>query len=747
LGEFYTQSFENSESLQKHLLAIQASEIIIDSQFVDKESIQQRIQGYTKSLCSIYHTPHDVHWFLLQQCKVQTLQSFGKALEWGRDIAMSLLLHYLHATQQQDIRVTRIHYQRPHDFVLLDDITIKNLEIFQSSYESSQKYSLFGVINTCITHAWSRLLQYCLSHPYKNPQHIAQRSQHIAYFFEQNEKRQLVSKQLKHMSDIPRLCSLFVYKKPSPVLMSKLRRSLWCVFESDVLVQELARIQADTHIIQTNKEFYWHLCTMFVDDEDLTNESWFIRQWFDSTIDELSKIAFRSDELLLDYQQELVTCSGINNIKIKYVGNQWYFVELTPKDTKQFELCFDTANEKFDFVKRQTLKWGQRYTSPYLEHMQEKILEAKQQLSAHEQKILRDLQSRIADMLHIFFDFSDYIAQIDLASSHATYAFEHNFCAPTLQTNKSTTHLLSARHPVIERFLPKDQDFIPNDLDIGHDTHIITWPNMWWKSTFLRQNALIVLMTHCGLRVPAKQANVCLVDGIFARVWSGDVIAKNQSTFMTEMIEVANILHNASSNSFVIFDELGRWTSTYDWLALTESILRYISHHIGCTTLVATHYHELIALADEITTIKNFCVWVYETDKDVIFLKKIIAWWANKSYGIDVAKLAWIPEPILVQAKQLLLWLQEDLHKNTQKSFQESSQEHMHKTPQTQKEIQQTGLFAQQTIEANSMKTNQINKDTVSKNEKIIQEIQALDINNLTPLQALQTLVLLQKKI
>lgn len=262
-----------------------------------------------------------------------------------------------------------------------------------------------------------------------------------------------------------------------------------------------------------------------------------------------------------------------------------------------------------------------------------------------------------------------------------------------------------------------DQQFIPNDMHFGPDDsiHVITGPNMGGKSTFLRQNALIVLLAHCGLRVPAKRAQIALVDGIFARVGSGDVIAKNQSTFMTEMIEVANILHNTSSKSFVIFDELGRGTSTYDGLALTQAILSYVAQTIQCKTLIATHYHELIAMEKQLAGVHNYSVSVYETDKEVVFMKKIVKGGASKSYGIDVAKIAGIPDSVIAQAKYILDHLEDG------KSVKKSD-----------------GLIPlmQQPI---------IEKDP--KYEKVKNILHSYDLNNITPLQALQILAKLQDEM
>ncbi len=361
--------------------------------------------------------------------------------------------------------------------------------------------------------------------------------------------------------------------------------------------------------------------------------------------------------------------------------NQGYFIELTTKDSVMFEKALVSAPlqkgggdegaggfeqnkeryiprtsttppspqlgagraeggkkhaDKLSLSRRQTLKGNQRYSSPYLEEIQTSILSSKENLAKLEYQLLAELRQQISDQSPLLSKLADTIAALDVYCSHALFAAEHAYVQPTLKMN-TLIEIQGGRHPVIEAYLPRDQQFIPNTLALGIQPspsgslesdfgliHIITGPNMGGKSTYLRQSALIVLLAHCGLCVPANQATIGLVDGIFARVGSGDVIAKNQSTFMTEMIEVANILNNATSKSFIIFDELGRGTSTYDGLALTSSILQYILQQLKSKTLIATHYHELIALADRYTEIQNFSVSVYETEKEVLFMKKIV---------------------------------------------------------------------------------------------------------------------------
>ena len=450
----------------------------------------------------------------------------------------------------------------------------------------------------------------------------------------------------------------------------------------------------------------------------------FIADWVDIEIDDLRKIAYHSDEMILDYQQELAKLSWVVNVKLKYVTNQWYFIEITNKDIETFEtnlaaLVAQSA-EKYNVVRRNTLKWWQRYSSEFLDSMQEKVLSAREWLASKEFAILEEIKNTIWTMTNEIYEFANIVAWFDLYTSHAIFASENNLVKAEY-IDSGELKIKNGRHLVIEKFLDKNDQFIPNDLVMNDEKwflHVVTWPNMWWKSTFLRQNALIVLMAHCGLYVPASQVQMPIIDWIFARVWSGDVLAKNQSTFMTEMVEVANILNNATKDSFIIFDELGRWTSTYDWLALTKAILEYVATQTKAKTLIATHYHELIEMEKMYDWVKNYSVSVYETEKEVVFMKKIVEWWASKSYWLDVAKIAWIPAIILQRAGENLEELKETSTQNT-------------------KTVSNQSLFS----------PNRFVQVSDPKFEKVKNIINSFDVNNITPLQALQLLAKIKNEL
>lgn len=726
IGEYTTKSFHTVEEMQKFVCQLNPSEIIFDINFLEKGEIQNNLKNSLNSLISLYDIPFNPEEYILQQTRIQTLSSFGTALEEWRLNAFALLINYIKNTQKSDLyNIVKVSFHQTDKKVLLDDITIKNLEIFSSSYESNEKYSLAGVINTSKTAGWSRLLYHILANPINDIDELRVRLSHIEYYQNNIELTEEIHKILSYMSDIPRLLTRIIYKKTLPTLFVKIRFVLWLFFKdiNNNLIFEMERI--GLHIDDKNNvyDIFALLNNLLKDDDEVNDTIDFIKDGYNNNIDNLRSIAYHSDDLLIQYQQDLVNLTGISNIKLKFIMNQWYFLEVTNKDIEKFEAkLYSIKNEldleekeKYTIERRNTLIGSQRYTSAYLEIIQNKVLSAKEELISAEFKLLAEIKEKLTDIMISFNNFYHKISWLDIYTSHALLARDNNFIKPDLK-KESNINIKLWRHPVIERYLDNNQHFIPNNLNIWDNTsflHIITGPNMGGKSTFLRQNALIILMAHCGLFVPANEAKIGLVDWIFARVGSGDVIAKNQSTFMTEMIEVSNILNNATKNSFIIFDELGRWTSTYDWLALTKAILEYVAKEIKAKTLIATHYHELIKLEWNLNWVKNYSVWVYETEKEVIFMKKIVEWWASKSYWLDVAKLAGISQSIIDQAKKNLEQLEISKHNsNNQK--------------------QQLWLDFEVKVKSDP------------RFEKIKQIIESLNINEITPLQALQILSKIQ---
>lgn len=688
VGEYSTWSYATIEDTIKYCLLLNPQELIIDIDLPERDHIHSHYY-LSKALMTTYDRPHDSIEYVRQIIGIQTLESYGSACLSGRVHALWLLFHYLSYTQKHSLSlVSRISYISADQQLLVDTTTLKNLEIITTSYDQTEKNSLFDMINHTQTAMGSRLLKKWILHPSTNRSLINNRLNTIQYYVEHNEYCNIILSLLKWIIDIPKIISLIVQRHITPGLLSKLRSVLGYVLHHDLQQELNNRHNCPVSTLQQIESLYKYLCRIIKSDP-VSDDTNYIADGVDENIDHLRAIAYHSDDLLLEYQQYLIQATGISSIKLKYVLNQWYAIEISNKDRISFESKAISWNEKMDFIRRQTLKGSERYLSPYLDHLQQDVLRAKEQLSIAEKTMLlaiKDLiQQHIGDVAMI----SEAVAHCDIATSFAQLSRVRKYCKPLFQQPSwwSIIHIVWWRHPVVEQILPHQTPFIPNDLvfkqqdstlpyqriiawyshenSSGHDSnlsvcvHIITWPNMGGKSTYLRQNALIVLMAHCGLWVPAQEVRLSLFDAVFARIGSWDNQIKQQSTFMTEMIEVSNIINNATENSFIVFDELWRWTSTYDGLALTDSIITYIATTLRSKTLVATHYHELIDLSNAYPQIENYSVGVYETDKEIVFLKKIVAGWANKSYGIDVATLAGIPQIIIKQAKKRLIQLQQ----------------------------------------------------------------------------------------
>ncbi len=736
LWNYYTKSFQDFEEFLSFLIKINPNEVVIDIDFLEKQQLKEQIKMYLSSIVNIQDIPHNPWEFIKYCLKTENLSWYWKALQPPRDNSFALLLNYLFNTQKQQIKnIWQITYLTDTYKVNLDENTIRNLEIFRSSYEWQKKHSLFAVINHTNSWMWNRKMTDIICNPTNDVTTLKKRLDKIQYFIDNPETNSQLIENIKKLHDIPKIISTLIYKKNSPLLREKLKNSLEIIFldweKNHSIINQIIKIDEQ----QKDTEQIYNFCTKLSQSiKENPTETEYIQKWFDDKIDEFREIANNSSKLILQYQQQIAQHTNIQWIKIKYITNQGYFIETTKKDSKKLESKADPDNPKFDFVRAQTLKNQERYTSSYLQEIQQKISQAREELGKLQRKVLEELLFELENLNKSINQISENIWFLDVYTSFADFASKNNWTRPIIWNN-SNIQITQGRHPVIEKFLPTNENFVPNDLNMEYESnywlksddrttkknekniwtiHIITWPNMWWKSTFLRQNAIIVLLSHCGLYVPAQNAKIKAVDGIYARVGSGDVIAKNQSTFLTEMIEVANILNNSTKDSFIILDELGRWTSTYDWVAIAKAIIQFLSENTKANTLFATHYHELIQLEKQYKNIKNFSVSVYETDKKVVFLKKIVEWWASKSYWIDVAKIAWLPKDIITLAKKNL----QELEKKKINFQQTPLFDYCSTTPQTDQQM-----------------------------EKIKEKIKQIQINDITPLQALQILSKLKEEI
>jgi len=451
------------------------------------------------------------------------------------------------------------------------------------------------------------------------------------------------------------------------------------------------------------------------DANNLITRWWIINDNYDSEVDELRNLVNNSNEWLNEYNANLVKNTWITTLKIKYTTASWYFIEL-PLSQK--------SKVPENFIHKTTLVNALRFTTPELSEFESKITNAESLLYEREYNIFKDISKTILENFKEIKKVSNKISQIDYLSNLAFVAYENDYVKPEI-SSKYELEIIWGRHPVIEKI---EKNFIPNELFLTEKkfVHIITWPNMWWKSTYLRQNALIILLAHIGSFIPAKSGIIPLTDKIFSRVGASDNLFLWSSTFMVEMQEVANILNNSTKKSFVIIDEVWRWTSTYDWMSLAWAILNENHEKIKAKTLFATHYHELVDQSKKLKWVANFSVAVSENEDNIIFLRKIVPWSIKKSYWIEVARLAGLSTSVINEAQNFLKNF-ENTHSFSQMSLWISP--HPSNLPKGE------GIIIEEKI---------VYKEKESDIEK---ELKKIDVNNLTPLDALNKLSELKSKL
>lgn len=432
-----------------------------------------------------------------------------------------------------------------------------------------------------------------------------------------------------------------------------------------------------------------------------------IKDGFDAQVDELRNIQNNSLNWLATYQQRLISETGISSLKIKYTNVSGYFIDISKSQTEKVP---DT------FILRQTLVTGNRYVTPELKEFETKLLNAENLLATREYELFQSLRQKISNHFSLLKQTAKSTSNIDFYSTLAFVAGENNYTKPSI-SDAWELKIIAGRHPVIEKI---EKDFISNNLSLSQEEfiHIITGPNMGGKSTFLRQNALIIFLTHIGSFVPAREATIPLTDRIFSRVGASDNLFSGQSTFMVEMQETAYILNAATEKSFIIIDEIGRGTSTYDGMSLAWGILKYLHDKVKAKTLFATHYHELIDTSEKLVGVKNFSVAVGENEENLVFLRKIIPWGIKKSFWLEVARLAWINPKVIEEARRML---------------------HTHETTSGK---QANVLQLQIWIESPEKEVLYIEKNSL-----VEDDLKRLDINTLTPMEALMKLDELKKKL
>lgn len=648
-GEIYISSVFNENidlKIIDEIARISPSEIIISKKDFDSDltfNIKKRFNIYTSK-----YENYDVNDKINELIENLTIHEIQRT-------CLITLLNYILDTQKNSVnQISNIKKYEIEKYMQLDIQTRRNLEILESNREKIKKGSLLWVLDRTVTAMGGRLLRDWVQNPLLEKDMIEKRQNSIEVFTKEFVLKDEIISSLKNVYDIERIISKIVGGSAGPRDLVVLKNSIEGLPKLKELLAALSNISNDKYISEIYSkldvlgDLYKLIDIAIVDDPSINlKDGDIIKGGYNKEIDEYRLAKSEGNNWLMELEAEEKSLTSIKSLKVSYNRVFGYYIEVTNS--------YKELVPKDRYITKQTLAGSERYITPKLKEIEEKILTAEDKLKDLEYRIFCDIREKVGNEVKRVQVTANLVATLDGLISLATVAIENNYIKPTINTTNSI-QIVEGRHPVVEKAL-KDTSFIANDtyLDNENDMFtIITGPNMAGKSTYMRQVALIAYMSQIGSFVPAKEANLCIVDRIFTRVGASDDLAMGESTFMVEMSELSNILKNATNNSLVILDEIGRGTSTYDGLAIAWSTVEYIVSEVKCKTLFATHYHELTELEDNFDCVKNYSVQTEESGDDVIFLHKILRGGADNSYGIYVAKLAGLPKKTISRAKTIL---------------------------------------------------------------------------------------------
>lgn len=567
--------------------------------------------------------------------------------------AIATLLEYLHETVKTDLtHLNKLTYLDSSKSLFIDTYTLRNLEITRNLRDGGKKDTLYDVLDFTKTAMGSRLLRKWLEYPLLNPKKINDRLDAVANLVSDFSLRNNLREQLKEIYDFERLLTRMEVGTANARDMNALKSSLYVLPAiKKSLAKATAKLLVNIHQkISTYDDLVVLIDKAIVEDPSFfIREGGFIKDGYNQELDEYRNIAKNSKRLLQQMEEDEKNKTGIKSLKIGYNKVFGYYIEVRHSSTEMVPE---------NYIRKQTLANAERYITPELKEFETKILGAQEKIVQLEYNLFTELRDILKTKISFIQNTAHEIAILDVLVSLAQAGDEYNYIRPKL-LDDGTIHIKDGRHPLVERILNRDL-FVPNDTHLDNaqnEIMIITGPNMAGKSTYMRQSALLTLMTQVGSFIPAREASISPVDKIFTRIGASDDLVSGQSTFMVEMNEVSHILKYATNKSLVILDEIGRGTSTYDGMSIARAVIEHIRDHIEAKTLFATHYHELTDLEDDVH-VKNYCIAVKEKGSDVTFLRRIIRGSADKSYGIHVAKLAGLPQEVVKRAETILIDLE-----------------------------------------------------------------------------------------
>ena len=731
-GDFYITEVEGLAKLTDELYKYMPTEIICNDAFLmsgfDIDDLKNRLKMAVYSLEPWYFDEDGCRKCLMEHFKVNTLAGMGIEDFPSGMISAGALMQYLLETQKTPLtHITHITPYLASRFMLLDSSTRRNLELTETLREKQKRGSLLWVLDKTKTAMGARQIRTDMEQPLIDKDDINDRLDTVEQLCKNMVARDEIREYLNPIYDMERLLGKVSYKTANPRDLISFANSMEMLPHIKTVLKEFdAKLLREIDAQIDSLEDLFSLIKRSICEEPplLIREGGIIRDGFDADIDHLRKAKTDGKNWLAQLEEEDRERTGIKNLKIKYNKVFGYYFEVT----NSFKNMVPD-----DYVRKQTLANAERYTTPKLKELEDTILNAKDKLNTLEYDMFCKIRDDIAGQLERIQKTAKAVGRLDVFASLSLVAEQNHYVRPALN-DKGIIDIKDGRHPVVEKMIDHDM-FVSNDTYLNNGNHciaVITGPNMAGKSTYMRQSALIVLMAQLGSFVPAKSADIGIVDRIFTRVGASDDLASGQSTFMVEMNEVANILRNATAKSLLVLDEIGRGTSTFDGLSIAWAVIEHISNKklLGAKTLFATHYHELTELEGKINNVNNYCIAVKEKGDDIVFLRKIVKGGADRSYGIQVAKLAGVPDMVIDRAKEIAEQLSDnDITNKVQEIAVDTKGERKKVKHYDDVDIGQMSLL-----------------DTVS-DADILNELKEIDVFNLTPLDAMNTLYRLQSKI
>lgn len=732
-GEYLVTELDSQTKLMDELYKFMPSEIVCNEAFymsgLDLDDLKNRLHMAIYSLEAWYFDDTLCRETLQEHFKVASLEGIGLSdYECGM-IASGALLKYLEETQKNSLsHMSRLTRYATGNYMVLDSATRRNLELVETLREKQKRGSLLWVLDKTKTAMGARTLRKYVEQPLIDKESIVKRLDAVAELKDNAICREEIREYLNPVYDLERLVGKITYQSANPRDLIAFQSSLSMLPSVKCILKDM---ESDfLKEIYEELDPLEELCDLVgraIQEEPplAMKEGGIIKDGYNEEVDRLRKAKSEGKNWLADLETKEREKTGIKNLRIRYNKVFGYYLEVT----NSFK---DLVPDYY--TRKQTLANAERYIIPELKELEDTILGAEDKLCALEYELYCEVRNTIAAELTRIQRTAKAVAKLDVIASLALVAERNNYVRPKIN-EKGVIDIRDGRHPVVEKMIPNDM-FIANDTyldDKKQRISIITGPNMAGKSTYMRQAALIVLMAQLGSFVPASSANIGLVDRIFTRVGASDDLASGQSTFMVEMNEVANILRNATSKSLLILDEIGRGTSTFDGLSIAWAVVEYISNSklLGAKTLFATHYHELTELEGKISNVNNYCIAVKEKGDDIVFLRKIVKGGADKSYGIQVAKLAGVPDPVINRAKEIV---EELVTADITGKVKDIAVQGSETKKKTQKKLDEVDLTQFSLF------------DTV-KDDDVLNELKELDISHMTPMDAMNKLYQLQNKL